>query len=237
MSNHDCTEYAQEILSLVREGCPTGFNGPDENIISDNWPSCEKYSNGVSLYMDKHRNTGAIVGPIFEVSRRFRCSPLGAFEKQKGKIRIIHDLSWPPGRAVNDYIKKEDYSVQYTTVSEAVRRCTFYNGAWLSKTDLSDAYLQCPLKTEDSDLLGFQWYSEEGRLCFFKCVTLVLGLRSAPYFFEKISTALEYTAKLNGACRDTSHFLADFLIFSITSKECREGLDMEIHCALQCGLK
>ena len=77
LRNHECTEYAAGILELVREGCPTGFTGHDENVICENWPSCIKFKDGVSDYIAKHRSSGAIVGPLYDISNRFRCSPLG----------------------------------------------------------------------------------------------------------------------------------------------------------------
>ena len=237
LSNHECVEFANDVLSLVREGSPTGYEGPMTSIICDNWPSTQKFSDDICLYIQKHIKNGAIEGPLPVLGHGYRCSPLGAFEKQPGKVRVVHDLSWPPGRAVNDYINKEEYSVRYTTVLEAVQRCSKYNSAWLAKTDLSDAYLYCPIRYEESDILGFQWYNSDGKPAFFKSVSLILGLRSAPFHFEKIAHGLEFIAKKNGVCQDSCHYLDDFLMICGNEKDCKKSLDIMIDCAERCGFK
>ena len=57
---------------------------------------------------------GGGAGPFnFPPFETFVGSPLGAFpRKRSNKYRVIHDLSWPPGQSVNDYISAEDSSVQ-----------------------------------------------------------------------------------------------------------------------------
>ena len=237
LRDHPSVEFRNYVLSMVREGCPVGYQGAATPLHCDNWPSAYENSNGLSLYIDKHKQSGAIIGPLYNLSQTYRTSPLGAFTKKRSdKLRIIHDLSWPPGRSVNDGIDKEDYTCTYSSVSDAVALCRTMTSPWLAKTDLSDAYLQCPVKPEDTDLLGFAWESDDGRLAFFKFTTLCLGLRSAPRLFSDLAAALNYICIANGVKGHLINYLDDFLILSDTRAECEASLSVVIDCASKCGL-
>ena len=79
-----------------------------------------------------------------------RTSPLGAFlKKGKKKTRVVHDLSYPEGESINTGISKENSTVQYVTVQDALVLCEQVDEAWLGKYDLQDAYLSCPVREED----------------------------------------------------------------------------------------
>ena len=45
-------------------------------------------------------------------------SPLGVLEKPDGGVRLIHDCSMPPGRAVNDY-STEEWHLKFAHVDDA----------------------------------------------------------------------------------------------------------------------
>ena len=236
LSNHPDIEYAKYVLDMVKNGAPIGHTGTIKSVISDNWPSAYKFATGVQEYITKHLKRGAIEGPLECISESFVGSPLGAFEKgNPKKLRIIHDLSWPPGGAVNDHIDKDDYSVQYTSVAQAVDICCTMTTPWLAKTDLADAYLHCPIKQVDSDLLGFTWPDETGVSRAYKFKSLVLGCRSSPRFFTDIASALCYIAIQNGAPSTTLSYLDDFLICANSFQECEKGLHVVVSCAKKCG--
>ena len=140
----------------------------------------------------------------------FRGSPLGAFTKKgDNKLRVIHDLSWPPGEAVNDSINKYDYSVKYSTVGTAVELAQKYKDVWFTKTDIADAYLACPVRKEDRHLLGFMWSNEEGIEEPYWFSSLPLGLRSSARLFSEYAEALNYICIKNGASFDTTYYLDD----------------------------
>jgi len=66
--------------------------------------------------LDKELRAGRIAGPFDQPPfQTFICSPLGARpKKESGKIRMIHDLSYPKGapNTVNSSIPQEHSSVQ-----------------------------------------------------------------------------------------------------------------------------
>ena len=65
--------------------------------------------------------SGHIVGPFKEPPfPNLHCSPLGAVPKKDGSYRLIIDLSSPPGKAVNDFISKDDFSVTFSSFDDAV---------------------------------------------------------------------------------------------------------------------
>ena len=235
---HPDKEFVCEVLNMIEWGAPVGHTGMVKPGIHDNWPSASKFYEGVQEYLNKHIESGAIEGPLQEVSYGFVGSPLGAFEKGcPKKLRVIHDLSWPPGGSVNDHIDKEDYSVQYTSVRNAVEICCKMVTPWLAKTDLADAYLQCPIREQDSDLLGFTWTGADGIRRAFKFKSLVLGLRSSPRNFTQLSLALCYICVQNGAPSTTIQYLDDFLICGESYEECERGLRVVVDCAKKCGFQ
>ena len=105
-------------------------------------------------------------------------SPMGAFSKRSGKIRLIHDLSWPPGESVNDHIPPEDYSLHYMSMDDLVQRITSYGpGTLLGKLDIADAY--------------------------YVDLVLPFGQRSSPKLFNKYADALQllrWKMELLNAC-------------------------------------
>ena len=69
----------------------------------------------------KEVQCGHISGPfLVPPFNPLHCSPLGAVPKKDGTHRIILDLSSPTGDSVNDGISKEQYSVKYSSLDDAV---------------------------------------------------------------------------------------------------------------------
>ena len=78
----------------------------------------------VDKKLQKELEKGRIAGPFDEAPfEHFKVSPLSIREKQtKGQYRLLHNLSFPyDKRSVNGNIPKEDATVQYSSVSEAVK--------------------------------------------------------------------------------------------------------------------
>ena len=148
---------ADKVLAGIKNGFDIGFKGERVPVFSPNWNSALKLKDKVTDFVFKHLSDGS-VERVHNPSKEFRASPLGAFmKKHSDKVRVIHDLSWPTGCSTNDGIDKDEFSVSYTSVDQAVLLCSKYEQAWLAKTDLQDAYLSCPVNVRDRDLLGFKW--------------------------------------------------------------------------------
>ena len=67
-------------------------------------------------------------------------------------------LSAPEGISINDYIDKEDFSIHYVTVDDAVAMVTEYGkGCIMAKIDLKAAFRMVPIVAEEWDLLELHW--------------------------------------------------------------------------------
>ena len=148
----------------------------------------------VTEFRNEHLSLDRIAGPYTEPPHPgFKCSPLGAFRRKRaGKIRVIHDLSWPPGRSVNDYISSKDFTLSYVTVDQAANLTTLYPDPWLVKIDLKSAFLSCHVLPQNAHLLGFQWKDDMGVSKYYHFKVLCFGLKSSPRQFDFLASALQY---------------------------------------------
>lgn len=224
-------DFVARLLHYIEFGVPIGFKGCQESIISPNWPSSSKFHKEVSKFIDANLVRGSIEGPLPHLHSAYRASPLGAFQKRNsGKVRPIHDLSWPPGRSVNDGINKYEYPLCYVTVDDAMKLCTKFETPYMAKMDLESAFLYVTVRKEDRHLLGFSWESE-----YYNFSALPFGLKSAPKLFDEMATALEWIMKARGASEDTIHYLDDF--WTVTGEEVstNRSLDIMIDSTNQSG--
>ena len=236
LSRIDDPDLASLVGDMVKYGAHIGSSSHTDHVVHMNWPSTQKFRTGIQEYIAKHQATGAISRPLSVLPPGFRTSPLGAFiRKGTQKLRVIHDLSWPPGRSVNDTINKEDYSVVYTSVSEAVKLCQQLSTPWLAKTDLQDAYLACPVRPDENHVLGFSWESEPGNVQYYLYQSIALGLRSSARVFDDIATALNKICINRGASSRTIHYLDDLLTISSSKQDCKQSLDVITDTATRCG--
>ena len=187
LSDHPDKEYVSKILTYIKQGVPIGYEGPRETRVSKNWPSAKLYAAAVEASLAKDVSKGRKAGPfMFPPFSTFVGSPMGAFPKKRSvnKYRVIHDLSWPPGHSVNDFIT-EDCSLEYInmdTIAKLVKQCG--TGSLLAKLDLEDAYKHILVRPQDWDLLGSTWLETDkngvGHIVYYVDTVLPFGLRSAP---------------------------------------------------------
>ncbi|KAL9987025.1 hypothetical protein ACROYT_G001259 [Oculina patagonica] len=121
---------------------------------------------------------------------------------------MIHNLSFPFGASVNDFIPPEFCSVHYATVNDAIRIIKRLGaGCTLAKTDVRSAFRIIPVNPLDYQLLPMQW---KGRYYVDGC--LPMGCASSCKTFEALSTAMEWIARNKLAISNILHILDDFLI-------------------------
>ena len=115
-------------------------------------------------------------------------------------------LSAPEGHSVNDGIDKDNFSLHYVTVDDAVRLISKHgSGCLLAKADLKHAFWICPVNKDDWPLLGIHWHGQ-----YYVDTVLPLGLRSSLYLFNQLADALNYIAEHNYGLKDLPHYLDDF---------------------------
>ena len=173
---------------------------PDPMLTFSNHASTTDYPEEMERYINKERGRDAIAGPFPEIpfTSRIGLSPLSTRAKcNSQEHRIIMDLSWPPGQSVNDGIAKNQYlgfntKLTFPTVDVIAKRVMeLKQGSSeeieLFKIDLSGYFRQIPLDPGDYSLLCFSWNKE-----FYFDLVSPQGLRSAPYFAQRLSNAISY---------------------------------------------
>ena len=96
------------------------------------------------------------------------------------------DLSRPFDSSVNDYINREDYSLDFCSVDDAIHNLiTLGKGALMTKLDIKHAFRLVPVEERRTGI------SLVISLKIATILTLycILSLRSAPYLFCLISGA------------------------------------------------
>ena len=172
----------------------------------------------IAKELDAHRLAGPFATPPFPV---FRVSPLGIVPKKTpGDFRMIHHLSYPKGKSVNDGISREHTSVHYANIDKAIRRIKHSGvGSYLAKTDVKSAFRILPVNPQDYHLLGLKW---KNKYYYDKCMPM--GCASSCKTFESFSTAVEWIAQEKLGIANLLHLLDDFLLIQPTEDQCSKSL-------------
>ncbi|VDI73556.1 Hypothetical predicted protein [Mytilus galloprovincialis] len=109
-------DYDDEIIcEFLQFGAPIGYQGEMLNEGSSkvkNHKGATDFHDEILAYLLKEATYGAIIGPFDKnpFSCHFKISPLNSvYKKDSVERRVILDLSFPPGRSVNDFISKDVY--------------------------------------------------------------------------------------------------------------------------------
>ena len=114
-------------------------------------------------------------------------------KKDAADRRVILDLSFPKGSAVNDFISKEFYleekiDLVYPKVDDFIQLIKQKGqGCLLFKTDLSRAYRQLSYDPISFNLVAFVW-----RKHIFCDTVLTMGSRSSAYCCQKFTNAISF---------------------------------------------
>lgn len=231
---HEDKNFADYIVKACTEGVNLGYEGPRYYREYPNWPSADKYAVHVAADIDKDVASGIKFGPFYEPPLPgFVGSPMGCFPKKRSnKFRVIHDLSWPPGSSVNDFIDKDSFHLHYLSLDEVISDIKLRGpGTLLSKLDLESAFHHIPVRREDFELLGSTFYrfnpvtNSYVKEYYFDTV-LQFGGRSSPKLFDDFALASQYIMLLNGATY-TKHYLDDYITMGEAgTDECSTNLQI-----------
>ena len=150
---------------------------------------------------------------------------------------MIHDLSYPLKGSVNSLISKEDFSLAYASVEDAVRLCRQLgpDPVYMAKLDLENAFKHVLVNKQDWHLLGFSWPDTCGRTQFYFSKVLNFGLRSAPFLFDLFADALLEFMHHVGVPRRVVRYVDDFIVVAPTATECQQHLDVMLETCLAAG--
>ena len=96
--------------------------------------------------MAKEVSLGRVFGPTsVPPLENVQLSRFGVIPKKDGGWRLILDLSFPCGHSVNDGINKEEFTLTYSKVSDAISLIVKTGrGALMGKLDIKSAYRIIP---------------------------------------------------------------------------------------------
>ena len=144
---------------------------------------------------------------------------------QPGKWRLILNLSSSDGHSVNDRIRKDPFTVQYTKVDDTIDGImSLGRGTLLTKFDVKSAYRIIPVHPNDLYLLGMQWQGN-----YFVDITLPFGLPSETYVFSSVVDLVEWVLKKQYDVSFLLHYLDDFhTLGPPNSQTCQRNVDTSI---------
>lgn len=193
------------LCDLLQFGFPIGFNG-DQSIFRDvkstdvwklrNHKGALEFPEKMNEYLYKESKHKSIAGPFKEnpFKEGIKISPLNSVPKKDTlERRVILDLSFPKGSAVNEFINKDYYldekiEVIYPKVDDFIqiikqkgRNCLMF------KKDLRRAFRQIPLDPSCYNLVAFSWKKH-----IFFDTFLTMGLTSASYICQRVTNAVAF---------------------------------------------
>jgi len=130
---------------------------------------------------------GYVAGPFHAPpTNDFRANTMLAIE-QKGKVRIVMDLSQPDGESFNDAVDEDAIEKVHMSTARlfghAVIDCG--RGARMWKYDFTDAYKNIPAHPSDWRLQGFRWLGK-----YFVETQQVFGSKAAVAAFDGLGHTL-----------------------------------------------
>ena len=229
-----CADY---LVRGISEGFRLGYEYSNHECrsASRNMLSAERNPRVIDEYLGKEIAAERVVGPVNPKNCPVQISRFGVIPKahQKGKWRLILDLSHPENYSVNDGIDPELCSLSYTSVDHAAKMIVAQGkGALLAKLDLESAYRMIPVHPVDRPLLGMRWGGK-----VWLDTTLPFGLRSAPKIFNVMADCLQWIFRNRGA-DGVIHYLDDYLFVGPpASGACGRALRRAIEICHQLGVR
>ena len=237
LRTHPDRAFTRYIIAGLTYGFRIGFNrqAPLSSAAS-NMHSANLHPEVISVYLQKETSLGRMLGPFppsFTVPElhinRFGVIPKG---HNTVKWRLITDLSFPPGRSVNDGVAAELCSLTYTTVDQVAEVVvSLGKAAMMAKIDIESAYRLIPVHPHDRPLQAVQWLGQ-----IYIDTMLPFGLRSAPKIFNAVADAFHWHLRQQGI-RHILHYLDDFIIIAPpNSPQCKSDLSTLMHVAGTLGI-
>ena len=181
---------------MLKFGFPLGnTKGLGQKLVPKNHTGARFYSRDIASLLEKEVRLGSAIGP-FNTSpfgSETYLSPLNSVPKKDSvERRLILDLSFPEGNAINDGIDKDKYlsiseKLALPSVDELADRIMKLKRPKVFKIDLSRAYRQFFLDPASINWVG---YIFNGQLFF--DTTLSMGSRSSARCCQMVSSAVVY---------------------------------------------
>lgn len=218
---------AKELVSGLSHGFSLQFEGPRMYRDSPNLLSAKQFPEVLHTKIIKEIQAGRVAGPFLSIPfPNLQISPVGLVPKKDGDFRLIHHLSYPKNKSINDFIDEKLCSVKYSTIDQAANMVSnLGRGALLSKTDVKSAFRLLPISPADFSLLGFKvMVNMENKMVtyYFFDKMLPFGSSISCALWEKFATFLHWLVVATSHNSDILHYLDDFL-FGESNTNCQPG--------------
>jgi len=224
LQDYPIREDAKFLEDGFRDGFRLGYTGVLRSRKAPNLPSLAANIREARKLIQDEVAAGRVAGPFKQQPLpSLRCSPIGLVPKSSGKFRLIHHLSWPHGKSVNDGISAQAARVEYTSFDQVVDNIVLIGpGAMLAKADVKSAFRILPVNREDYQLLGF---TLDGNFFYDMCVPF--GCKSSCALWEKFAKFINW--RIQQHCRAgeeaVHHYLDDFLVTAKRAYTCNRILN------------
>ena len=214
LQSHPDKNFTNYLLNGLKQGFHTGIQElPSTTLECKNLLSASSQPEVTTQLIQSEVEKGFLIGPLDKMPFSiYRTNPIGVAEgKYSQKKRLIVDMSAPHNdennTCLNDMIVKEDFSLNYVTVDDAIARIKEKGkGSWLCKTDIKDAFKLIPIHPSLWPFHGIKW---QGKYYYY--TRLVFGSRSSPKIFDTLSVAVCWIATNVFGISTILHLLDDFL--------------------------
>ena len=154
--------WDQQLLLLLKGGFPLEVNNSNLSSTFENHKSARDFSEHVDHYLKTESEHKAILGPFDSPPiKNLHVSPLLTREKSNSSNRrVIMDLSFPKGHAVNSNVNNTNYLgtefvLTLPTIDNIVDNILDIGpGALLYKVDIARAFRQLKINPSDYKYLG-----------------------------------------------------------------------------------
>ena len=178
------------VLRGLREGFPIGFVGPRTTVESPDRDYSPTELQRILDEFDHEVSLGRMVGPLKSLpttgpfQHYHRIHPTFLIpKKNSSKMRRIEHISWPPGKSVNDGIRKEDFPVNFTSIESMTEAILERDpGTYVSNYDITDAYRHLMLNPHDIPLFCFKVRDR-----YYLQLRVGFGGRSFPSIFDTMT--------------------------------------------------
>ena len=193
-------DYEDKVVCEYLEfGFPLDFNKKKKLCfdIRRNHKGAREFPKFIKQYFRRECKEVRVAGPFIHnpLSVPLMISPMNSVPKVNStdERRVIVDLSWPRGAAVNEGISKDIYlgeviDLHYASVEQVCQMVVETGvGAVIYKRDLRRAYRQIPVDPRDYRYLGYFWEEH----LYFDSV-LAMGQRNAAMACSRTTKAVMY---------------------------------------------
>ena len=210
--------WDQQLLYLIKYGFPLDFDAraPLQSNHKNHF-SAIAFPKDIEEYINEEIEFQAMYGPYDNPPiPNLHVSPLMTREKPgAAHRRVIMDLSYPQGQAVNSYISKDKYLgtdfvltlPSIDNITEKIKK--FGRGSLLYKIDISRAFRHVKIDPRDYFLMGLKQEK------YFLDTCLAFGFRHGSGIFQRLSDAVRFIMTSQGY--DVINYIDDVIGFGTTS--------------------